>query len=134
MRVQQWPQRLYAVIEESISKTFQWGEHDCSLFALDCVDAMCDTEIASEWRGKYETEQEAYELLESVGGFDAVAESYGFKKVDILQATRGDIAFINNHQALGIVVGDQIVATGPTSLVSVPLDSAEIFWSVPCHK
>jgi hypothetical protein len=95
---------------------------------------MCDTEIASEWRGKYETEEEAYELLESVGGFDAVAESYGFKKVDILQATRGDIAFINHHQALGIVVGDQIVATGPTSLVSVPLDSAEIFWSVPCHK
>lgn len=134
VRVENWPQRLYAVIDEARNKTFEWGEHDCSLFALDVVDAMCNTEIASEWRGKYSTQEEAYELLESVGGFDAVAESYGFKEVDIYQARRGDIAFIGEQQALGIVIGDQIIATGPNSLVSVPLDSATKFWSVPCHK
>lgn len=134
MRQQGWETRLNKYIDSVYTKRFRWGSFDCSLFALDCVDVMCKTEFAKEWRGTYKTEKEAYEALEARGGFNDVLVSYGLIKNPVEKAMRGDIAFLGGDKALGVVVGDTVICTGLKSLVSVPISRVLHVWSVPCHQ
>ena len=134
VRQEGWESRLNAVIHASLAKRFKWGQHDCSLLSLDVIDAMCNTEIADKWRGKYSNKEEAYELLDSFGGYDDIYKSYGLESVDLNYAMRGDICQINTDEAIGILLGDQIVSTGAFGIVSLGRDSMIHAWRVPCHK
>lgn len=134
VRQEGWESRLNMLIESVLSKRFKWGQHDCSLLSLDAIDAMCNTEIASEWRGKYNNREEAYELLDSFGGYNAVYRSYGLEPIDANFAMRGDICQINTEEAIGIVMGSSIVSTGAFGSVSLDRDSMLNAWRVPCHQ
>ncbi|WP_423144303.1 DUF6950 family protein, partial [Proteus mirabilis] len=39
MRHPQWTTRLPETLKNAINRPFVWGEHDCCLFASDCVIA-----------------------------------------------------------------------------------------------
>ena len=131
MRQEGWEQRLNAYIDKVRNKRFKWGSHDCSLFAVDCVDAICKTNFASEWRSTYKTEKEAYEALEARGGFNEVWVGYGLIRKKVELAKRGDIAFLGGDEALGVVMGDTIFATGLRGLIVVPVTRALYVWSIP---
>jgi hypothetical protein len=129
-----WEKRLDACIDRLKNEPFKWGQHDCSLFALDCADAQFGTSFASNWRGKYKNYRGAYRILEQNGGYSEILESYGFVKKPILMAKRGDLAFIGGDMAMGVVVGDRIIATAEDGLKSVPISRALYVWELPCHQ
>ena len=134
VRKEGWEIRLADCIHSMINKRFKWGVHDCSLMSLDCIDAMCNTEIASDWRGKYTNEPEAYELLESRGGYDVIYRGYGLLPIDKNYAKRGDIAYMGGEHAIGVIIDGRICTTGLYRMEFMPLEAAYNVWSVPCHQ
>lgn len=134
MKPEGWEKRLFECIEAKRKLPFAWGDHDCSIFVMDCVDAQLNTQYAAQWRGRYKTRVGAYRVLKKEGGYATIAMGYGFKKKPTSQASRGDLAYIGGATAMGVVVGDRIIATGETSLVSLPIDVALYVWEVSCHK
>lgn len=129
-----WEKRLNQCIAELTNKPFAWGIHDCSLFALDCVDAQLNTSFAKDWRGKYRSMTGAYRILDGAGGYSEILKGYGFIKKPIEQAKRGDLAFIGGDLAMGVVIGDRIIATAQDGLKSVPISRALYIWELPCHQ
>jgi hypothetical protein len=134
VRQEGWEIRLAEVIHSASSKRFKWGKHDCSLFSLDCLDAICKTDTASEWRGKYKNEEEAYALLDSRGGYETVYAEYGLELINPMYAKRGDIAYIGEEKAIGIVMGDHVVTTGLHQIEILPISCVVKVWSIPCHQ
>jgi len=62
MRVPDWPARLDRFLQERRERSFQWGDHDCCLFALDWVEAATGVRLA-EARGLYQDAEGAAALL-----------------------------------------------------------------------
>lgn len=134
VRQQGWETKLVEAIEAVRNKRFKWGRHDCSLLSLKCIDAMCGTNTLKEWQNLYTNEKEAYELLESKGGYDVIYTGYGLVKVEPAYAMRGDIAYIGKEKAIGVVIGDHVVTTGLKGIEIVPINQIEKVWSVPCQQ
>jgi hypothetical protein len=92
---------------------FEWGARDCCLWAADAVRALTGIDIAEEYRGKYNTELQAYRLLQSVTGgtveaaMDRACTQYEWIKPldNILFARRGDIVSYHEDKliSLGVV-------------------------------
>lgn len=127
-----WEKRLADYLEANHSTAFEWGQFDCCLFTLDCVDAQIGTEFAVEWRGKYDSAVSAYKLLEDNGGYEEIIKGYGFVQKDVNMASRGDIAFIDGDFAWGVVIGDRIIGAGDNGLVSLGIENALTVWELPC--
>lgn len=123
-----WESRLNEKIQSLVSTPFKWGSHDCSIFALSCIDAQYKTDIVKEIKGKYRTEKGAYKLLESYGGYQQFLTDHGFQKVPLNEAKRGDIAFLGGLTAWSVVVGDSVIATGEKGLVSFPMSKVIQVW------
>ena len=134
MKPEGWEKRLSEYIHSRANTEFKWGEHDCSLFALDCVDAQIGTDFASDWRGHYSTAIGAKRKLTENGDYEGILSGYGFTQKPVAMAGRGDLVFIGGDLAMGVVVGDSIISTGMTGLVSLSLDKAIIVWELPCHQ
>jgi hypothetical protein len=93
-RVPTRPERLAALIEARRHTPFAWGTHDCCLFAADAVLATTGADPAAEWRGRYDSEAEALELLGARGLEGTVADAmaaFGAPECPVLAAQRGDV-------------------------------------------
>lgn len=134
VRKEGWESRLAEAIEKARDKRFKWGNHDCSLLSLQCIDAICMTDTLADWQGKYSSEEEAYALLESKGGYDVIYQSYGLQKKGAAYAMRGDVAYIGKEKAIGVVMGEDVITTGLKGIEVVPILMVETVWSVPCHQ
>ncbi len=108
--IEDWPERMNAVIEEARDKPFAWGEHDCCLFAADVVQAITGKDYAKEYRGKYKTMRGAYKLLKKKP-LAKVLDSR-FKRTPF--PNRGDVVLIPGsmvgsvQDALGICIGVKV--------------------------
>jgi hypothetical protein len=40
MRLQGWEKRLFAFLEDTSKRTFEYGKHDCALFACDAIETL----------------------------------------------------------------------------------------------
>lgn len=58
-RVPHWDVRLTQWASSRIGRPFVWGEMDCTLLAIEALDALCGTSLADGWRGRYGTAEEA---------------------------------------------------------------------------
>lgn len=134
MRKEGWELRLSEYIQSRVNTPFQWGEHDCSLFVLDCADVQLGSSYADDWRGSYSTAIGAKRKLTENGDYEGILDSYGFVKKPVALAQRGDLAFMDGDMAMGIVVGDTVVSTGMDGLVSLPITNAIHVWGLPCHQ
>ena len=105
MKCEGWEKVLREYIEEAKNATFEWGEHDCCLFAARYVDAVTGTEHTKEWHGRYRTEAEAYALMATRGmaGPIAIADA-NLRRKDVARAGRGDIVSFEGG-AIGICAG-----------------------------
>ena len=68
MRHPQWTTRLPETLKNAINRPFVWGEHDCCLFASDCVIAVCNFDPAERIRGRYKTKTGAFRVLQKEFG------------------------------------------------------------------
>lgn len=134
MRVRGWEQALHAVTRRAMRRAYSWGEHDCALFAADCVAAVTGEDFAADFRGRYSTEEEAQAVLASLG-CASVADlpgRFGLPECLPTEARRGDVVLIPGAagEFLGIVDGRTAVGPGPRGLAHVPLSGALKAWRV----
>jgi hypothetical protein len=134
-RREDWPSRLAAALEAARDKPFVWGQHDCGLFAADCVLAMTDTDPAALYRGQYADEERARATMLALagGGLRAAwTRALGPAMNNVRMARRGDVALveIGGVEAAGIVVGSRVACTTEGGLVMVPAHRIVAAWAV----
>lgn len=106
-----WEARLAAYLEPLRLRPFEWGEHDCCLFAAGAVLAMTDIDPMPEFRGRYTTAQGAARALMKIGAGTLEATVDGkFEAVPASLAQRGDI--VMSDGLLGICFGAFMFAVG----------------------
>lgn len=109
-RVADWPRQLNDHIVKSqadyLESGLRWGAFDCCTFAFDWVARITDLDPMAEYRGRYETREEAIRALWGNGDktlFGALVRVFG-DPVPAAMAQRGDLAFRDDDGgAIGIM-------------------------------
>ncbi len=130
----EWRIALHEVIEAHRRLPFAWGQHDCALFAADCVRAMTGLDLATGFRGSYSTAVGATKTLKRAGFKDLVAlvGNY-FEEIHPIRAGAGDLAAIDTAEgwALGVVAGEQVTFLGPEGLGNLDRLMADKAFRIP---
>ncbi len=129
-------ERLFDLLLARRTRVFQWGENDCALFACDLVEAATGMDYAAPFRGRYRTAAGAARALRRFagGGLEAAAEKItqdnGLEEVPPLMAQRGDFILVDVTEgpALGVCLGETLVAAGPAGALTLPLKRARRAW------
>lgn len=151
-RYQDWEQRLAAFIEENRRRPFEWGAHDCALFACNAVETISGVDLAAGFRGGYSTKEGARlammrymvgsegselgektdDLLEAVCRH--VAAEHGIQETPVRRAHRGDLALFETVRgpSLGVIAldGASIIGPGEKGYVKVRLAAALRVWRI----
>lgn len=119
-----WLPRLLEVIESCRDTPFDWGSHDCGLFAARCIEAMTGVDVAIDVRGQYSTKAGAMRVLHQ-RGMTSIADFAGSilpEPCPRYLARRGDIILFHAVEgpALGICMGHLAVGPGPKGLTWIP--------------
>jgi uncharacterized protein DUF6950 len=135
-----WNTLLAEFIQSRLLSPFVWGENDCCLFACDAVLAMTGTDLAANFRGKYNTQISAYKLVKSYAGgglaefADKIATENNISEVALNFATAGDVVLVAGDQGdtLGFVElnGREVLATGPQGLMRVEKTNWKKAWKI----
>lgn len=140
-KIEGWEIALSSTLAACANKPFEWGKHDCCMFAADCIKAMTGKDPAKAVRKKYKTEPEAEKIMLDAGGFEALLTKYiGFEPhSNWRQAARGDIVLcrVAGRAACGVVddSGQRLaVISTNNKLARVPLNCAEKIWGIPCQS
>jgi hypothetical protein len=113
---------------------FEWGRHDCVMFAANWVRFCTPRDPAARWRGRYATRMEAARRIKEAGADTMIAAGdilFGAdRRIDrLVDARRGDIGLVSG--AFGIVTGASAIFLKPTvGVASVPLRQVESVWSL----
>lgn len=128
---QAWHQQLDAFIALRTRTSFNWGEHDCCLFAADAVQSFTGVDHAAGWRGKYRTEEQAAVVLEQLGGLEACGALAG-PEVPPLMAQAGDVGLVSDgyRDLLGVCVGANWLVPAKYGLAALPITAARKAWRV----
>lgn len=131
-----WRSALAEYVRKVSTKPFQWGEHDCALFAAGAVQAMTGEDFASGYRGKYKTLAGGLRLLKRKGFANHADYAASlFEEIHPSAAQVGDIAAIDieGGVALGVVQGERIYVLRPDEdgIGTVSRLSASRAFSVP---
>jgi hypothetical protein len=133
-RLPDWRSRLTDYLARAAHQPFKWGEHDCALFAADCIREMTGIDVAEAVRGQYSSAESATEMLQAAGLRDlkALAAGHLERAVPAL-AQVGDIAVVGTRrrQALGVVVGEMVAVLRADGLGHVPRDGMLAAFRVP---
>lgn len=136
VRYPDWSSKLLKYMTEATSKTFEWGSFDCALNVADSTFVITGTDFAAQFRGQYNTEEGAYELLRSLGyknTFEFAADLY--PKTDaILTGFSGDLAAFdyNGETIVGLIYQSRIFSPSPgkRGMGSVTLGKAHTVFKV----
>lgn len=99
-----WENDLADFISDRLVMAFQWGSHDCALFAADCVLATTGIDPAADFRGTYEDQQGSRVALRKHGKgtlLKTFQDRFTEKKPAFAQ--RGDLIW--NGYAIGVCYG-----------------------------
>ncbi len=136
-----WPALFEAFLSRNRSRRFRYGSWDCCLFVADAIEAMTGTDVASEFRGRYDSRATAVKVTKEYCGrasiavlASAVFSAAGFTEVAPAFAQRGDAVLIRRSRdfSLGIVAlnGMDVVITSNRGLWKLPLSRATRAWRV----
>lgn len=119
MRHPDWQEKLINAIRAAQKRPFLWGQHDCALFAADCVQEMCGEDFAAAYRGTYDSEIGAKKALLKNHGSLEKALSACMDEVPVKLAQRGDVAIMDNsgNNCAGIVWSNGVFCAGESGLV-----------------
>lgn len=130
-RKKDWRIRLSRYLSDIRSEPFEYGKHDCALFAAGAIKAITGKDIAKEWRGKYSSLEESRKTLREIGVRNHINLAKRLlHKTD--EPVAGDIAIVNTEegQALGVVQGQYIYIPTGRGWGLIPLDRASEFLGV----
>ena len=126
-----WRAALDALVAECMRKPFEWGVHDCCMWAADCVLATSGIDHAADVRGTYSDAAGALRVLAQLGGIEAVGARAG-AEIPPLAAAVGDVGLIESagRQLLAVCVGQVWLAPAAAGLGAHPLPEARKAWRV----
>jgi hypothetical protein len=143
MRFPDWQSRFSKVVKDYQRSAFEWGVHDCCLFVCDCIVALTGQDPAAEFRGKYDNEEQARQLVQDYcgGGIEdlvtVMSERFGYPEISPISAQRGDLGLItawsssvNFSATMGICVGGQFAFMGLGEMKYVPYGLVARAWRV----
>jgi len=129
-----WMSRLMNSVETAKLLPFQYGVHDCCLWAAHCVDAMCDTTLAKDIKERinYNSEESANAAIESAGGLLALVTEFLGKPERAVWAASGDVVLARDEgrEIVGIVIGHSIIVPTKTGLMPLPYGDAVVCWRI----
>ena len=124
------------MIRDARVRPFEWGVHDCVLFASAAVrihsgrDALAEMGIEPTWR----TALEAHAAIESVGGLRAAMTRLFGEPVSALQARAGDVALAqdpgSDRELLAVVHHGVLLAPSAAGLAVMSLEQVLAAWMV----
>lgn len=126
-RFEDWRSRLLDTLQAAVHRPFRPGEHDCALFAADCVLAMTGHDLAAPFRGKYRTIKAGITATKKAGLIDHVGvAANALTEVHPAYAQVGDLAVLmdGTHAVLGVVQGAMIYVLKAEGLGLMPLTDA----------
>lgn len=94
----QWEARLHAFIEKHMPKPYEWGSHDCLMFAAGVAKAVTGKDHARGHRGKYQSQASAYRYLKDKLGADSPEALLDklFSQKPVGFAQRGDLVMTDD--------------------------------------
>ena len=113
-----------------MDKPFEWGKHDCCLFAANVVKAMTGEDPMVEFRGKYTDQESAIAALKKYGSvnlYQTMRRKFGNPR----RPRRSYVVYHTSRETgptLGICLGQTCVFVGQegTKEGLVTLPTAEI--------
>lgn len=133
-RLPDWPERLADFLQSRRLEPFAWGSNDCCCFVADAIAAMTGTDLATSWRGTYDSETGAARVLVPYGSVYGLAVAKLGQPLDVpALAQRGDVVWVapDGRQMLGIVTGGgDWCAPGDDGLVFFPMADVAMVWRV----
>ena len=130
MRYDNWPERLAQYVEARRSTPFEYGSHDCCMFAGGAVEAITGQNPMHEF--DYRNRLGAERLLRSAGTLDALVNRTLGEPVHPSQAGRGDIvlADLEEGATVGVCIGDQCVFAADPGITFRPRSVARAAWRI----
>ena len=132
-RKQGWQLEFEKCVAENYHTRFEWGTHDCCLWAANLVLAITGHDVAADFRGKYSTAKGAVEILEAGEGIATLwTKHLCAEPVSPLFASIGDVvlAELDGQETMAVCNGDTLLATGLTGLCALPMSAALKAWRV----
>ena len=131
-RTRLWQSRLDELLSARASTPFEWGVHDCCLFGADVVLALTNHDAAAAFRGTYSSEEEARELLHSLGGISGLCGSLFGASWPVAAARVGDIGMVSagGIETIAVCIGQHWRAPSPEGLVLVKPAHVAMCWRV----
>lgn len=132
MRLRDWPGRFAALVDSARARPFEWGAHDCCLWAASAVGAITGSDPGSQWRGSYTTPRGALDVLEGLGGLEGAGAMTG-KSIAVALAFVGDVGLVtwpDGVESLAVCSGHDWMCAGDSGLIRLPLDAARAAWGV----
>lgn len=132
-RLNDWPERLNAHVDEWRNRPFEWGKSDCALFCLHAEKAITGESRFEDFLGAYDSDIGSIKALKRLGAGDLISTvGQRLEEIPVSQATRGDVASIDTPEgdALSLVIGDKVAGLGKEGLLFFPLSSAKKAWRV----
>lgn len=139
-RRQDWPARLDAYLRDCAARPFQYGAHDCALFAAGAVAAVTGWDPAAAWRGAYDSLSSGQQALRAALGRvslpQAVNRYLGRPHKLWRQAGRGDIAWVQDllidSRVLGVVdlSGERVAVAGAEGMIFAPTHAIRLVWKI----
>lgn len=132
VKKENWDTLLAEFIESRRQTPFQWGIHDCTLFAVDAALAMTGFDLAAEYRGTYDSEIGAVRIIAKAGGTLRALVNHHGQEIPARMAQRGDWVLIeqDGYEALAVCVGVKLIAAGRNGLVQHPMSIAITAWRI----
>ena len=131
-RLPTWQTRFALLCMERRARAFEWGAHDCCLWAADAVHAVTGQDFAASLRGTYSTAAEAAKVLKAAGGVRAVARKALGEQIHPALAAVGDVVLLaqEGRELLAVCNGTEALCAAPTGLAPVPMRQALAAWKV----
>jgi len=131
-RLSNWPERLSQFLIDNNDRPFEWGDFDCSQFAIHAEIAITGDSRFWDYKGGYKTKRGAFGKLKR-GGFNNVwqlVDSRLERLDNVKLAQRGDVIGhrTGDGESLGICIGKKYAASGSNGIVYASLDEAVCAW------
>ncbi len=122
-------------------RAFLYGRWDCCLFAADAIQVMTGVDVATKFRGRYDSANTAIRRIREYCGHRSVAriaeklaQEHSMEQAAPGLARRGDMIVVKRPRdySIGILAlnGAQIVIPGKKELLRIPLSFAVTAWRV----
>lgn len=132
-RLHDWPERLAAYLARQLNTRFEWGTHDCVLFAAGAVQAITGAQVLPvQWASR----AAAAQALRSRGGLVAAVDGVLPRIASPAHAWRGDVVLVTAPMGgaarrwLAVCDSGRWWAPAPAGLSCGPMAQAVQAWGV----